>query len=99
MPRSRMGRGPESLSAAHRYATPGPRLAPIRSHLGAPGPGSVGTGPGPRHGCVDDDPARSMLYDRTAPPLTLGTGIALVVCLSWTGPRRRERAWRAEAAS
>src|SRR5215813_6700190 len=77
MPRSRMGRGPESLTAARRYATPATRLAPIGSHLGAPAHGCVGTGSCPPHRCVDDDPSRSMLYDRTAPPLTLGTGIAL----------------------
>src|SRR5262249_33993450 len=38
---------------------------------------SVGTGPCPPHCCVDDNPSRSMLYERTAYPLTLGTGIAL----------------------
>src|SRR5215813_422629 len=54
-----------------------PRLVPIGSHLGAPAHGSVGTGPCPPHCRVDNDPSRSMLYERTAHPLTLGTRIAL----------------------
>jgi hypothetical protein len=53
------------------------RLVPIGSHLGARAHGTVGTGPCPAHCCVDDDPSRSMLYERTAHLLTLGTEIAL----------------------
>src|SRR5207253_6974645 len=54
-----------------------PRLVPIGLHLGAPAHGAVGTGPCPSHCCRDDDPSRSMLYERTVHPFTLGTGIAL----------------------